>query len=69
MVLSFIPMRLKVPLTPQIHTIIRALREAIPTLSIMRDDGTINRARVIGRDAADHDTVRSRRRAIVHASG
>lgn len=60
MVMSFSGLPLIVPLAPQVHTIIRALREAILTLSIMRDDGTINSTRVIGSDATDHDTVSSR---------
>ena len=67
--MPFLRLPLIVPLTPRIHTIIRALREAILTLSIMRDDGTINSTGVIGSDATDHDTVSSWRRTIVHASG
>ena len=69
MMMSFLLLSLIVPLTPRIHGIIRALRESILTLPVMRDDGTIHRTRVIVSDAADHHTVRSRRRTIVHASG
>ena len=60
MVMSFFGLPLIVSLAPRVHTIIRALREAILTLSIMRDDGTINSTGVIGGDATDHDTVSSR---------
>ena len=69
MLMSFFDLPLIVSLAPRVHTIIRALREAILPLSIMRDDGTINSTRVIGSDATDHDTVSSRWRSIVHASG
>ena len=60
MVMSFLRLPLIISFTPRVHTIVRALREAILSLSIMSDDGTINRTRVIGSDAADHDTVSSR---------
>ena len=60
MMMSLLLLALVVPLTPRIHTIIRTLREPVLALSVVRDDGTVHGARIIGRDTADHDTVRSR---------
>ena len=50
----------KVTLTPRIHRIISALREAISALSIVRNDGTVHGTRIVGSNAADHDPVSSR---------
>lgn len=60
MMMSFLLLPLIVPLAPRIHTIIRTLCEPILALSVVRDDGTVHGARIIGRNTADHDTVRSR---------
>ena len=69
MMMSLLLMRLIVTLPSRIHTIISALREAVLALSIMRDDSAVHSARVIGRNAPDHDAIGARGRPVVHTSG
>ena len=58
-----------IALSPRIHRIVRALREPVLALAIMRDDGAVHRARIIIRDASDHDAIGAGRGTIVYASG
>lgn len=60
MMMSLLFMSLIVTLASRVHGIIRALREAILALSIVRDDCAVHSTRIIGGNAPDHDAVSSR---------
>lgn len=69
MTMSLLLMCLITTLPSRIHSVIRTLREAVLALSIVRDDGAVHSARVIGRNAPDHDAIGARGRTVVHTSG
>lgn len=50
-------LRLVIPLPPNIHTIIRTFCEVVLLLPVVRDDGTVDGARVVLGDTADDDAV------------
>lgn len=55
-------------LAVDIHSVISTLCKAVLLLSVVGDDSTIDGARVVSRNASNHNSVRTRRLSIVSLS-